>query len=274
MNQTPTDADAALKAKHRTMWAWGDYPRIAHDLVAPLGPRLVEAVGPSTGHRVLDVGAGTGNAAIAAARNGADVVATDLTPELLEVGERIAQEAGVGLAWQTADAEALPFDDHSFDTVLSSIGVMFAPHHERAAGELTRVCRPGGRIGLLSWTPQGFIGEMFSVMKPYAAAPPPGAQPPPLWGSVDHVVGLLGDHAELQETHTEDLVVDQFESPADFREFFKACYGPTIGVYRNIADDPDRVTALDEELDALAERHWQADGTMRWEYLVLTAVRT
>src|SRR6185369_4677884 len=128
-----------------------------------------------------------GNASIPAAQRGASVTASDLTPELLEAGRHRAEGAGVSLGWAEADAEHLPFDDASFDVVISSIGVMFAPHHQAAADELVRVCRPGGTLGLLSWTPEGFIGQMFATMKPYAPPPPPGAQPPPLWGRADHV---------------------------------------------------------------------------------------
>src|SRR5919197_155526 len=132
-----------------------------------------------------------------AARRGASVTASDLTPELLEVGRRRAEGAGVTLGWITADAEQLPFDDASFDVVMSSIGVMFAPHHQAAADELVRVCRPGGTIGLLSWTPEGMLGALFRTMGPFAPPPPPGASPPPLWGSEAHVRDLLGDRVEF-----------------------------------------------------------------------------
>ena len=184
VNATETiDADRALKAKHRAMWALGDYPALATDIIPDLGAVLVEAAGVGPGDRVLDVAAGSGNAAIPAALAGASVVASDLTPELLEAGRRQAEQRGVELEWRQADAEALPFADGEFDAVLSCVGVMFAPHHQASADELVRVCRPGGTIGLLSWTPEGFIGQMFATMKPYAPPPPPGAQPPPLWGS-------------------------------------------------------------------------------------------
>jgi SAM-dependent methyltransferase len=273
MNQTLTE-DAVLKERHRTMWAWGDYPRLAHDVIADLGPTLVDAAGIRPGQRVLDVAAGAGNAAIPAARAGADVVASDLTPELLEVGEQSARAEGLSLAWRAADAEALPFADGEFDAVISCVGVMFAPHHQEAADELVRVCRPGGTISVLSWTPAGFIGQMFAAMKPYAAPPPAGAQPPPLWGSAEHVAGLLGDRATVTEARTESLPVDVFGSPEEFRDYFKAFYGPTIGVYRNLADDAARVAALDADLVELARRHWNRDGTMPWEYLLLTATRS
>src|SRR5688572_30395405 len=171
------EADQALKTKHRAVWASGNYANVVDDLVHELGPILVEAAGIKPGDLVLDIAAGTGNAAIPAAQTGARVIASDLTPELMEVGKKWAAEVGVELAWETADAEALPYGDGVFDAVLSCLGVMFAPHHQAAADELVRVCRPGGTIGLIAWTPAGFIGQMFATMKPYAPPPPPGAQP-------------------------------------------------------------------------------------------------
>ena len=178
-------ADHGLESKHRALWALGDYTTVATELVSPLGPVLVQASGIGAGDRVLDVAAGAGNAAIPAALAGANVIASDLVPELLERGGALARARGVDLQWLEANAEALPFDGDEFDAVLSCVGVMFAPHHQRAADELVRVCRPGGTIGLISWTPEGFIGQMFATMKPYVAAPPPGLQPPPKWGSAE-----------------------------------------------------------------------------------------
>lgn len=268
------EADRALKERHRAMWAWGDYPRIATELVQPLGGRLVEAAGIRPGHRVLDVAAGSGNASLPAARAGADVVASDLTPELLEAGRRSAEQEGLALTWEQADAENLPYDDASFDVVMSCIGVMFAPHHRDSAEELLRVCRPGGRLALLSWTPAGFIGQMFGVMRPFAAPPPPGAQPPPLWGDEQHVRELFGGRVTDLHATTGMLRVDLFAEPHGFREFFRATYGPTIAVYRNVADDPGRVAVLDEALDDLAAAHLRDDGSMEWEYLVVTATRS
>ncbi|MFG2888099.1 class I SAM-dependent methyltransferase [Streptomyces sp. NPDC048248] len=266
------EADRALKAKHRMMWALGDYPVVASRLISALGPVLVEAVGVKRGDRVLDIAAGSGNSAIPAALAGGDVIASDLTPELLDVGRQEAAERGAELRWQEADAEALPFADGSFDTVMSCVGVMFAPHHQDTADELLRVCRPGGTIGLVNWTPEGFIGRMFSVMKQYAPPPPPGAQPPPLWGREEHVRTLLGGRVGGVEAHRQTIRVDAFAEPAEFREFFKSVYGPTIAVYRNIADDQKKTAALDQALDELAGSALR-DGAMDWEYLLLTAHR-
>jgi SAM-dependent methyltransferase len=277
MQDSAAEADRALKSKHRAMWAQGDYPSLAAEVIPELGAILVEACGVRSGRRVLDVGAGSGNAAIPAALAGADVVASDLTPELFEAGRRAAEKQGAHLTWQEADAEALPFGDAEFDTVLSCVGVMFAPHHQRAADELVRVCRPGGTIGLLSWTPQGFIGRMFAAMKPYAPPPPPGAQPPPLWGDEDHVRALLGDRVTDVGAERRTVRVDRFETPEMFRDYFKERYGPTISVYKNIAGEPERAAALDGALVDLArdgDLGTGADGTvLEWEDLLFTARR-
>lgn len=269
---TATPEDRALKAKHAAMWASGSYPTVVEEIVGALGATLVETVGVQPGERVLDVAAGTGTSAIPSARRGAEVTATDLTPELLDVGRAAAAAEGLDVTWQTADAESLPFADAAFDVVLSCIGVMFAPHHQLAADELVRVARPGGRIGVLSWTPNGFIGQMFAVMKPYAPPAPPGASPAPLWGLADHVHSLLGDRVTDLVASQQSLRVDRFASGAEFRDFFKANYGPTISVYRFIADDLEKVAALDADLAALGDRFLH-DGVMGWEYLLVTARR-
>ncbi|HWS39583.1 MAG TPA: methyltransferase domain-containing protein [Actinoplanes sp.] len=260
---------ATVKDKHRAMWASGDYPAIAAEVVSPLGPILVKAAGIGPGQSILDVATGTGNAAIPAARAGATVTASDLTPDLLAAGSAMEP----GLTWVEADAENLPFDTASYDTVISCIGVMFAPFHTAAAGEILRVCRPGGTIGLLNWTPDGFVGQMFKTMKPYAAPPPEGAQPPPLWGDPAHLQALLGSGVTGITAERHDLRVDRFTDAAEFRDYFKANYGPTIAVYRNIAGDPERTAALDAALLDLGARFDLGDGVMNWEYLLWTASR-
>jgi SAM-dependent methyltransferase len=267
------EADQALKAKHRAMWASGDYPSVAADVIPDLGAILVEACGVGPHDRVLDVAAGSGNAAIPAALAGASVVACDLTPELFDAGRGIAARHGVDVDWREADAEALPFADGAYDVVLSCVGVMFAPHHQAAADELIRVCRPGGTIGLLSWTREGFVGQMLATMKPYAPPPPPGAQPPPLWGNEDHVLSLFGGRLTDVSVRRQAATVDHFASPEAFRDYFKSRYGPTVATYRGIAGDPERVAALDRDLAELAQRHDQSTETtvMDWEYLLFTA---
>ncbi len=275
-NQPPSASsspdDAALKSRHRAMWALGDYPAVASEVIADLGPRLVAAAGIKAGEHVLDVAAGSGNVAIPAALVGADVVASDLTPDLLESGRQEAARRGASLRWEEGDAERLPYADAEFDVVVSCVGVMFAPHHQAAADELVRVLRPGGRLGLISWTPAGFIGQLFSTMKPFVPPPPAGVQPPPLWGDADHVRDLLGDRVTGLELHRETLRVTRFADGAAFRDFFKRTYGPTIAAYRNVADDPARTAELDAALADLGDRS-VSDGTMDWEYLLVTARR-
>lgn len=271
------EADRALKQKHRAMWASGDYPALADEMLLELGAILVEACGVRSRHRVLDVAAGSGNAAIPAAMMGAKVVASDLTPELFEAGRREAGNRGVSLEWKEADAEALPFDDASFDVVMSCLGAMFAPRHQAAADEILRVCKPGGSIGLLSWTPEGFIGRMFATMKPFAPPPPPGAQPAPLWGSEEHVRELMGDRVTDVTVRKQVLAVRSFHQPGDFVRYFKSHYGPTIAVYKYIGADADKVKELDQALTELADSFGDAHGDtpfqMEWEYLLFTARR-
>jgi len=271
MSATIESADHALKAKHRAMWALGDYPTVAAEVIPDLGAVVVDACGVRAGQRVLDIAAGSGNAAIPAALTGADVVASDLTPEMFEAGRRAAAARGAELHWQEADAENLPFADGEFDVVLSCVGAMFAPHHQDVADEMLRVCRPGGTIGLISWTPGGFVGQMFAVMKPYVAPPPPGAQPPPLWGDAAHVRRLFGDRVIDVTTRAEDVRVDRFTSAEEFPVYFKRYYGPTTAAYRGLADQPERAAELDRELAALARQHGAGARPMGWEYLLFTA---
>ncbi len=265
--------DAELKARHRAMWAMGDYPAVAADVIPDLGSVLIKACSIKRDDTVLDVACGSGNAAIPAALRGAHVTACDLTPALLEAGRLVAASAGAEISWQEGDAEALPFGDTTFDVVVSCVGVMFAPHHRASADELIRVCRPGGTIGLVNWTPDGFVGQMFATMKPYSPPPPPGAQPPPLWGDEDHVRALLGSRVTDVLTSRQTVTVDRFESPDAFRNYFKANYGPTVSTYRSVANEPHRVTELDRDLSELARRHDRGGTTtiMDWEYLLLTA---
>lgn len=265
--------DRAVKARHRSMWAMGDYPTVAAATIPTLGARLVEVVGVRTSDRVLDVAAGSGNATIPAALAGAEVTACDLTPELFEAGREAAQRHGVNVDWREADAEALPFPDDEFDVVLSCVGVMFAPHHQASADEMLRVCRPGGRVGVLSWTPEGFIGRLFAAMKPYVPTPPPGSQPPPLWGQEEHVRSLLGESVDDVHMRRETVRVDRFDRAEDFRNFFRDRYGPMTAAYRAVADDPDRLAALDRAVIELARTHDHGSGSlvMDWEYLLITA---
>jgi SAM-dependent methyltransferase len=263
-----------LKAKHRTMWASGDYPRMVDTFLLPLGPRLIEACGIEPGSRVLDVGSGTGNAAIPAAQRGARVTASDLTPELLDAGRNRPEAAGLDIDWVPADAEDLPFDDASFDVVMSSIGVMFAPHHQAAADELARVCRPGGTIGLLSWTPDGMLGALFATMKPFMPPPPPGASPPPLWGSEDHLRALFGEGIDLHTLSRSALEITAFEQARGYGEHFKAHYGPTIAARANAARNGQEAE-FDAALDRFCDEWDRGEGgPARFEMEYLLAVGT
>jgi SAM-dependent methyltransferase len=267
--------DSDLKARHRAMWASGDYPSMVETFLLPLGPRLVEACGIEAGTRVLDVAAGTGNASIPAAERGAQVTASDLTPELLEAGRRQAESNRLELEWVTADAENLPFEDGAFDVVMSSIGAMFAPHHQDVADELVRVCRPGGTIGMLNWTPEGMIGALFRTMGPFAPSPPPGAQPPPLWGGEDHVREQFGDRVDWRTLERDVLKITAFERPREYGEHFKDRYGPTIVARANAAKD-GREAELDEALDRFCDewnRGSEDDAYFEQEYLVAVGTR-
>jgi SAM-dependent methyltransferase len=276
MMPTTTRNDGELKVKHRKMWASGDYPSMVETFLLPLGPRLVEASGIGPGMKVLDVAAGTGNASLPAARLGARVTASDLTPELLVAGSERARADELELDWVEADAENLPFEDGSFDVVISAIGVMFAPMHERAAAELVRVTRRGGRIGVLSWTPEGMIGALFGAMKPFMPPPPPGAGPPPLWGSEDHLRGLLGPEVALRSVERDVLEVMVFERPKEFAEHFRDRYGPTIAARTN-AESNGRKAELDSVLDDLVAE-WNRGEAERArfeiEYLLAVGERT
>ena len=274
MASAPSDTD--VKARHRTMWASGDYPTMGETFLSPLGPRLVEACGIGPGMRVLDIAAGTGNASIPAAKAGAEVTASDLTAELFEAGRRRAEAAGVELEWVEADAENLRFEDESFDVVMSAIGVMFAPRHQTSADEPVRVCRAGGTLWLSCWTPESMIGALFRAMGPFAPPPPPGAQPPPLWGSEDHLRALTADRVDWQRLERDVLEVSAFERPWEYGEHFKAYYGPTITTRAN-AERNGRVEEFDEALDRFCDewnRGTPDQARFEMEYLLAVGVRS
>ena len=262
--------DPTLAASHRAMWALGDYALMAEEVMAPLGPILVAATGIGPGVRALDVAAGSGNVSLPAAKAGATVVSTDLTPELLQRSQTRAAAQGLTLDYQEADARALPFGDGEFDTVISAIGVMFAPDHQRAAGELVRVCRRGGTIGVISWTPEGFFGRMLAAIRPYRASLSAAMPPATLWGRNGYIAGLLGDRIGSVVTLRGMLEVNRFDSAEAVHDYFKNHYGPTIEAYANIGDNPVLAAELDAELVELAQQYL-ADGAMGWEYLLLTA---
>jgi SAM-dependent methyltransferase len=264
------DALAAVKEKQQATWASGDYAVIGTSLQI-IGERLCESVDVSAGERVLDVAAGNGNAALAAARRGCEVTATDYVESLLERARRRADAEGLPLTTQVADAEDLPFEDGSFDVVLSTVGVMFTPNPERAASELLRVVRPGGRIGLASWTPEGFIGQMFKIVG--AHVPPPAGVPSPLqWGTDARVEELLGGEAKV-ETERRHFTF-RYRSADDFFETFKVFYGPTVKAWAAL--DADGQRSFRSQLVELAEgANRNTDGalTIDSEYLEVVATR-
>ena len=257
------------------MWATGNYPFMVETFLLPVGERLVDASGIGAGMRVLDVASGSGNAALPASRRGAAVTASDVTPELLEAGRELAEAEGLELDWVEADAENLPFEDGCFDVVMSAIGVMFAPNHQAAADELVRVCRPGGTISLLSWTPEGMLGALFRTMKPFAPPPPPGAQPPPMWGGEEHLRGLLGDRVQLETLEREVIEITAFPRARGYGEHFKAYYGPTSAARAN-ADREGRAAEFDDALDAFCDdwnRGTEQQARFEKEYLVAVGTR-
>jgi ubiquinone/menaquinone biosynthesis C-methylase UbiE len=268
-----------MKTKNpaREIWALGDYHRFAKELIWTFGPILVEACGIARGQRVLDVATGTGNVAIRAAQAGADVVALDITPESLAAGRREAESLGVELDWVEGDAQALPFGDDEFDIVTSSAGAIFAPNHQAVADELLRVCRPGGTIGLIAFVPRGLSGEFFALAERFAPPPAPGALPPILWGDENHVRELFGDRvASLDLSHRQyvERLSTQPATSQAYVDFYKETFGPVIALYGSLADQPERVAALDREFLDLATR-WNK-GTpeaaeYHYDYLLIVA---
>jgi SAM-dependent methyltransferase len=246
--------DQALKARQREMWASGDYHAFATVALWDFGPILVEACGISPGQRVLDVAAGTGNVAIRAAEAGADVVASDLTPENFEDGRREASAHGVDIEWVEADAEALPFADGEFDVVTSSVGAIFAPHHQAVADELVRVCRPGGTIGMTAIAPSHAALDLFELMTRYAPDPLIGTESPLLWGDEKHVCALFEGRVASLSLARRPLDPSPF---ADV-DFFKSHHPVLVTLYRQLAGDPDRTAELDRRL-AHVRRRWERE---------------
>ena len=238
----------AIKARQRATWASGDFGIIGTTLQI-VGESLCEAVDLRAGSTVLDVAAGNGNCSLAAARRFADVTSTDYVPALLEDGRRRAEGERLSIRFQEADAEALPFADGSFDVVLSSFGVMFAPNHTRAASELVRVCRSGGRIGLANWTPRGFIGQLFKVVGRHVP-PPPALTPPARWGLDDHLERLFRDAASDIRTIPRDFVF-RYKSAQHWIDVFRTWYGPVHKAFAALPADGQQ--RLEQDLVALIE---------------------
>jgi ubiquinone/menaquinone biosynthesis C-methylase UbiE len=260
-----------LRDKQQKVWSSGDYNKIAA-ITVPLSEHLVEHVGIAPGTRVLDVATGTGHAALAAARRSADVVGIDYVPELLDIARRRATAEDLEVEFAEADAERLPYADASFDVVLSAIGVMFSADHDRAAQELARVCRPGGRIGVVSWTPEGFVGGILRTVGKHVA-PPAGAQPATRWGTEAVVAELLGDQV-TDVASVVDAVTQRFTEAEEFADLFLTHYGPTYAAAGRL-DDEGRA-ALRADLVELARSYDRGQGTglvVDWEYRIVTATR-
>ncbi|XVU27096.1 class I SAM-dependent methyltransferase [Actinoplanes sp. CA-054009] len=260
-----------IKAKQQKTWASGDYGAVAA-LIHPMAEATVQAADLSAGARVLDVAAGTGNASLAAARCGADVLATDYVGALLDRARERASAEHLPIATEVADAENLPYPDARFDAVLSVVGAMFAPDQEKVAAELTRVCRPGGTIAMANWTPDGFIGEMFRTVG-RRVPPPPGIRGPVEWGSEPRVRELFGERV-TSVTATVRTFVFRFASPEAFTDYFRQVYGPTVKAFEALG--PDGGKPLYDDLVALAGRSNTAtDGTCKIPstYLEVVALR-
>jgi ubiquinone/menaquinone biosynthesis C-methylase UbiE len=245
----PTPDFAAVKSRQQQTWASGDFSVVASRIVFQ-AEHLCETADLQSGWRVLDVATGSGNAALAAARRGCKAVGVDYVPALLERGRVRAEAERLDVDFVEGDAEDLRFPDASFDAVISIYGVMFAPDHRRAASELARVCRPGGRIALASWTPEGFIGETFRVFSRHLP-PAPGLQPPVRWGDKAHLQSLLGD-AAASMAHYSRTAVFRFGSAEENVDFFRTYYGPTFRAFEAL--DPARRESFRNDLLALARR--------------------
>jgi SAM-dependent methyltransferase len=266
----PPDLEA-LKRRQQAAWSTGDFGVIGSKIVI-VSETLCEAVDVRGGERVLDVACGHGNTAIAAARRSAFVVGLDYVPALLERARERAAAERLAIEWREGDAERLPFADGGFDVVLSTFGVMFAPDHRRAAGEIARACRSGGRVGLACWTPDGFAGEMFRTVGAHVP-PPPGVPAPTRWGTEEGLRDLLGDAFPALSAERRTCVM-RFESAHHWLEIFRNCFGPVRTAFAAL--DPEGGASLARDLEDLAMRHDRSGGTslvLPMEYLEVVGTR-
>jgi len=248
----------AMKNRQQAAWSSGDYAVVGTTLQI-VGEELCEALDLRSGRKVLDVAAGNGNVSLAAARRWCDVTSTDYVPSLLERGRARASAEGLSIEFRTADAEALPFADDSFDVVVSTFGVMFTPNHSKAAAELIRVCKSGGRIGLANWTPEGFIGQVFKTLGKYLP-PPAGAKSPALWGTSEHLKDLFGAQTRDITTKTRSFKF-RYHSPAHFMDVFKTYYGPMLKAFAALDESKQKDLAADMHA-LIARMNLANDGTM------------
>jgi ubiquinone/menaquinone biosynthesis C-methylase UbiE len=271
-NSAPVQLDLeAVKAHQQGAWSSGDYAVVGTTLQI-VGEELCEALDLRSGQTVLDVAAGNGNVSLAAARRWCDVVSTDYVPALLERARERADAEGLGITFREADAEDLPFSDGSFDVVVSTFGVMFTPDQERAAAELVRVCKRGGKIGLANWTPEGFIGQVFKTIGKHVP-PPPGAKSPALWGTRTRMIELFEPHASsIKSAHRHFAF--RYHSPEHWLEIFKTYYGPLLKTFAALA--PPAQSALERDLMSLiGQFNRSGDGSMvvPSEYLEVVITR-
>ena len=248
----------AIKAKQQATWASGDYASVGVTLQI-VGERLCEALDVRAGESVLDVAAGNGNASLAAARRHCAVTSTDYVPELLERGRLRAQAEGLPMTFQVADVEDLPFEAGTFDVVTSTFGVMFSPNQQQAAAEMARVCRPGGRIGLANWTPDSFVGEIFKTVGRFVP-PPPGLEPPALWGTRERLDALFEGSAHAIQV-TPRTFAFRYRSVTDWLDLWRETYGPVHKAFQAL--DCVAQSGLEKALCELArDANTASDGTM------------
>jgi SAM-dependent methyltransferase len=273
-SDNPASSGDEFRQRTRATWAAGDWDGFSR-LITPVGTLVLDRIGVEPGIRLLDVGTGTGgNVAIPAAQRGADVVGVDVTPELFEHARRRAAQAGVEVSWVEADAQELPFADASFDRVTSTFGAMFAPDHKRAAAELTRVCRPGGRIAMTTWVDDGFVGEMFKLAASFMPPPPPGVEPPPLWGVEAHVLEVFSA-AGVSAAISRETVNFDFPSVDDAIRRYAEDFGPFV-MARRALEPQNRWETFLEEFSELVRRFNPVQGggaRIESEYFMITVDR-
>jgi ubiquinone/menaquinone biosynthesis C-methylase UbiE len=261
---------AMIKSRQQGAWSSGDYAVVGSTLQI-VGEQLCEALDLQAGEKVLDVAAGNGNVTLAAARRWCEVVSTDYVPELLERGRARAEADGLTVAFKEADAEALPFADRSFHAVVSTFGVMFTPNQEKAAAELIRVCKPGGRIGLANWTPEGFIGQLFKTIGKHMP-PPAGVKSPALWGTRARITELFGTQASSIRIESRNFNF-RYRSPQHWLDVFKTYYGPVLKTFAALPEQAQ--SSLTADLLVLAEQFNRSTDTMvaPSEYLEIIVTR-
>ena len=272
MTTTPAPIDyKAVTERQQATWATGDFNEIGRGIV-PVSEALCQAVDPRPGQRVLDVACGAGTAALVAARRYCDVAGIDFVPALIDRAKARAAAEGVQIDFRVGDAQALPFPDQSFDVVVSVFGVIFAPDQEKAARELLRVCRPGGKIGLATWIPEGFGGDFFPTVAKYLPPPPPGLKPPLRWGTDAGLAELLGGGASSIKTERRSSI-SYYRSIGHAVDIFRRYFGPTARAFQML--EPDRQQALERDIEAVLGRYNRAtDGTAVLEAQYLESLTT